>query len=206
MKRWMLLFLVSAAALLAGCAGPRIVDSDVTTYSTLTSLPAAATATFRFERLPSQQLGGEPQGQLEGLATAALNKVGLRRDDVTPRYSVLIGLRIQRFERGPWDDPFWPGWGFGPGFGGPDYVVNRRGQVIFLPTYPRMPGMPWYEREVSLLMRDLSTNQVVYETRAQHDGRWHDTVAVLPAMFDAALQGFPTPPQGTRRVNIEIAR
>jgi len=27
---------------------------------------------------------------------------------------------------------------------------------------------------------------------------------VLPVMFQAALQGFPNPPQGLRRVNIEI--
>jgi hypothetical protein len=28
----------------------------------------------------------------------------------------------------------------------------------------------------------------------------------LPAMLAAALQGFPVPPAGTRRVNIEIPR
>jgi hypothetical protein len=47
---------------------------------------------------------------------------------------------------------------------------------------------------------------VLYETRATHDGIWADARAVLPAMLAAALQGFPVPPAGTRRVNIEIPR
>jgi hypothetical protein len=29
---------------------------------------------------------------------------------------------------------------------------------------------------------------------------------VLPAMFDAAMQGFPTPPAGPRRVDIQVGR
>jgi hypothetical protein len=29
---------------------------------------------------------------------------------------------------------------------------------------------------------------------------------VLPAMLDSALRGFPQPPPGTRRINVEIPR
>jgi hypothetical protein len=57
-----------------------------------------------------------------------------------------------------------------------------------------------------MLMRELSSGQVVFETRAVHDGVWSDTLAVLPAMLNAALQGFPQPPPGTRRINVEIPR
>ena len=60
--------------------------------------------------------------------------------------------------------------------------------------------------EASLVIRRLIDNQVVFETRAKHDGRWSDDEAVLPAMFQAALQGFPNPPRGLRRVTIEIPR
>jgi hypothetical protein len=70
----------------------------------------------------------------------------------------------------------------------------------------RFPEAPWFKRELTILMRDLSTGQVMYETRALHDGVWSDTLAVLPAMLDAALTGFPQPPPGTRRINIEIPR
>jgi hypothetical protein len=63
-----------------------------------------------------------------------------------------------------------------------------------------------YRREVSVLMRDLHTGLVVYETRATSDVPWADTDNVLPAMFEAALQEFPHPPAGARKVGIEIPR
>ena len=66
--------------------------------------------------------------------------------------------------------------------------------------------MPYYQRSVSLVVRDGQTGRVAYETRAAHDGRWHDSPAVWRAMIDAALQGFPAPPTGNRTVNIDIPR
>jgi len=45
---------------------------------------------------------------------------------------------------------------------------------------------------------------VVFESRASHDGPWSDCAAIVPAMLDAALQGFPNLPPGQRHVNIEI--
>ncbi|NJM43326.1 MAG: hypothetical protein HC858_03945 [Brachymonas sp.] len=66
--------------------------------------------------------------------------------------------------------------------------------------------LPWYVREVMVLIRDTSSNAIVYETRAKHEGRWADDDLVLPAMVKAALQGFPKPPEGVRNVNIEIPR
>ena len=65
---------------------------------------------------------------------------------------------------------------------------------------------PIYLREVSLVVRDARSHAVLYETWAAHDGIWADARAVVPAMLAAALQGFPVPPAGTRRVNIEIPR
>ncbi len=55
-------------------------------------------------------------------------------------------------------------------------------------------------------MRDIASGQVVYETRAYSDGTWMPPEVVLSAMLDAALQGFPVPPAGPRRVDIEIKR
>jgi len=57
---------------------------------------------------------------------------------------------------------------------------------------------------VSIVLRDIGSNRVVYETRARNDGPYNASAAILPVMFDAALQGFPNPPQGERRVNIEL--
>jgi hypothetical protein len=64
---------------------------------------------------------------------------------------------------------------------------------------------PWYEREVSIVLREAGSNRVVYETRARNDGPYSSSAAILPVMFEAALQGFPNPPQGERRVNIELS-
>ena len=45
----------------------------------------------------------------------------------------------------------------------------------------------------------------VYESRAISDGPYFESAKVFPAMFTAALQGFPNPPQGPRKVNIQIS-
>jgi Domain of unknown function (DUF4136) len=194
-------YLIASLALasLSACSGLSLVDSEVSAFSTLSALPA--NATYRFERLPSQQSVGERQAKLEGVAQAALAKAGLQRAPDTAQavpYTVQIGARTQRFDRAPWGD-------FAMGLPGRDYVVTGNGQVIYMPPFPRA-DLPYYQRELSLLLREVATGKVVFEAHAKHDGRWADGDAVLPAMFDAALQGFPVPPAGPRRVNIEIAR
>jgi hypothetical protein len=62
----------------------------------------------------------------------------------------------------------------------------------------------WYGREVSIVLRELPSNRVVYETHARNDGPYTASDRVLPVMFRAALADFPNPPAGERRVNIEI--
>ena len=79
------------------------------------------------------------------------------------------------------------------------------GASLFLPGSGF--GEPrYYWRQVSLLIRDLRSAQVVYETHAEHDGPWADSETIFPAMLDAALKDFPNPPPGLRRINIEIPR
>jgi hypothetical protein len=65
---------------------------------------------------------------------------------------------------------------------------------------------PYYQRKVSLLVRQADSGQVVYETHAAHDGRWNSSHELWCAMLDAALQGLPTPPAGARQVNIDLPR
>ena len=187
-----------AAALLSGCATGYLLDNDVQSFSGLQGLPP--NPTYRFERLPSQ--AGQPaQNQLEALADPALFKAGFRRDDASPRYSVQVSARVQR-TLSPWADPWdYPGWGWG-GFG-----YGRRASLGlgfgWGGPFPRME-QPWFHREVGVVVRETGTNKVVYESHANNDGPWIDSNTVLSAMFDAALQGFPNPPQGPRRVNIQL--
>ena len=199
-RRWAaLLALATLAALLAGCAGMRIVDTEVRAFSA--NQGVALPASYRFERLPSQQANGDLQDRLEAIAQAALAQVGMRRDDAAARYSVLIELQIARDPRAPWDDP--PFWG---GFYHRDMVLLPSGAVVHVPMVAMQVDMPYYRREVHLLVRRLSDGMPVFESRANHDGRWRDDDAVLPAMFEAALSGFPNPPAGLRRIDIEIPR
>lgn len=191
------------ALLLSGCAAMNQLGSDVQTQSSLKSLPVAG---YRFERLPSQQAPELAQNQsaLEAMAQKALALVGLKRDDAKPGYSVLVGARVQRDQRvSMWDDPFY-GNRFNVGFTNVRGRSGIRGGVYFGGGgfYPRYD--PTLHREVSVVMRDLSTGQVVYESQAFNDSLWADSNAVFPLMFEAAVSGFPTPPSGRRMVNINV--
>lgn len=191
---------LAAALLLAGCAGPYTLDNTVRSFSQIASLPAPAT--YRFERLPSQH--GPQHAQLEALADAALNAAGLRRDDASPRYAVQVNARAERMVSpfavahfaDPWDRY---GWGFGHAWGWHRHWGFGLGH--------RLPMEPsWYHREVDVIVRDLrNDNRVVYESRAVNEGPYVDAAKVLPAMFTAAMQGFPNPPPGPRQVAVQVA-
>lgn len=185
--------LAASALALAGCAAGWLLESDVTSFS---SGPLPANPTYRFDRFPSQQAYPVEQGRLEQLADTALFKAGLRRDDAAPRYTVQVSACVQR-TLSPWADPWggWGGGGVGFYFGG--------GPFGWSSPFPRFEN-PYYEREVSVVLRELPSNKVVYETRAQSQGPWTDNTAVLPVLFEAALQGFPNPPPGPRRVNVRV--
>ena len=191
--RWITLPLLCAALWLTGCASTRLVDSDVQSFSQLAGAPARAT--YSFERLPSQQAQGAQQSAVEEQARLALAKVGLRQDSAAPFYRVQAHARID-LQAYPdyWDGPGW-GWG---GLG--------VGRGFYGGLSMRFPPPTLYRREVGLILREAATGNVVYETRAVHEGVWTDNPAVFAAMFDAALSGFPTPPTGPRRIVLEIPR
>ncbi len=191
--RWITLPLLCAALWLTGCASTRLVDSDVQSFSQLAGAPARAT--YSFERLPSQQAQGAQQSAVEEQARLALAKVGLRQDSAAPFYRVQAHARTDLLAYPDyWDGPGW-GWG---GWGG--------GRGFYGGLSMRFPPPTLYRREVGLILREAASGTVVYETRAVHEGVWTDNPAVFAAMFDAALNGFPTPPTGPRRIVLEIPR
>ena len=200
MKRLATLLTFALAALLTGCAGMRVVDSQVLAVANVPPGVQLQGAKYRFERLPSQ--AGNPEaGLAEQQAEQALAAVGLVRDDAAAQLSVLVGFQGTQYLADPWGYPY-PGtygsisigrgvpWGSGVGFG----------------MGMRFPPPTQYRREVSLILRDLKSGQVVYETRASHDGPWSDSTTIFATLFKAALAHFPTPPAGPQRVNIEIPR
>ncbi len=184
------------ALLLAGCSSlPYTLENDVQTFSGLSTVP---TGSYRFERLPSQQVD-PAQSRVEAQAEGALARAGLRRDDSRAVYSVQAWARVQRMAN-PWRDPGrlsgWGGLGWGRGY-------HSVGIGIGFPLWG--PGeVPWYQREVGLVMREIATGHVVYESYASNDGHWLEPQVVTSAMFDAALAGFPAPAAGPRRVTLQI--
>ena len=189
-----------AVVALSGCATGYLLDNQVQSYSHLAAVPARPT--YRFDRLPSQQAADPMQTSLETLADPALHQAGLRRDDAAPLYSVQVAARAAR-TLSPYADP----WDYGFGFGGWGLSGGHRGVGIGIgiggPLFPRME-QPWFHREVSVIVRELASNRVVYESHATNAGPWLDNRAIFTRMFEAAMNGFPNPPQGPRRVDIHV--
>jgi hypothetical protein len=195
MRRFVACLVAAVAALtLSGCATGYLLDNQVQTFSHLAAVPVPAT--YRFERLPSQQTADPAQTHLEVAADTALHRAGFRRDDANPRYSVQVSARIQRV-LSPYADPWMSSFGWGFGYAGRGVGVGFGGAMPYMES-------PWFQREVSVIVRELATSRVVYESRAHNSGPWLDNTVVIPAMFDAALQGFPNPPPGPRRVDMQI--
>lgn len=193
---------------LAGCATTYRLDSQVSSFSSLPGMPVAG---YRFERMPLQQADPN-QPRVEALAEAALARAGLRRDDAAPVYGLQAWAVVQRVAD-PWGgpavyDPWWRpygGWGqLGVASGG--RVGVGIGIGVPLGGGYGGYGRTWLRREVGLVMRDLASGQVVYQTQAVNDGPWLDPDRTLGTLFDAALQGFPRPPAGPRQVDIQMPR
>lgn len=188
---------LAASALLGGCAVPRMIDSTVSSYTG--QAPARSNASFEFERLPSQTQSPR-QDAIEALATEALRKVGLvpaRSPDasgqaVGAHYKVQVSVHISQIA-----NPAAPRprssllWGLG------DMQPIGSGTVLLLEP-------PWYRHAVQLVLRDSQSSQVAYETTAVFDGPWSDSTRLLPAIMDAALQGYPQAGGGARKVVVEL--
>lgn len=202
---------------LSGCASVYLVDNQVQSFARWTDTAAPtphpagvpqAPQTYRFERLPSQSAGpgAAEQDALENLTRVALAKVGWSPHD-TPAaapWTVQVSAGTLQLPRAPWEDPWENQWG-GLGFPGRDHAVTASGHIIWSPMFMRV-DMPYYQREVSLVVRHAASARVVYESRATHESRWQGTPQLWGALLDAALRDFPAPPAGVRQVNIEVPR
>jgi hypothetical protein len=185
---------------LGGCATPRMIDSDVLSFTA--AVPAVRPALVRFERLPSQG-DSAAQDHLEALAVQALAKVGLTPAPLvsgaisgtagaapSARYAVQVSAQVSALQ-----SPY------GGASGGAAWWRrgDRRWSGFGLDLQPS-----WYRHAVRLLLRDSNSGQVVYETTASFDGPWSDSGNLMPVILDAALQGYPNPPAGPRKVVIEL--
>jgi Domain of unknown function (DUF4136) len=196
--------LLALVVTLTGCATPRSLDSDVSTYS---QWPAdRKPSTYAFERLPSQQVRAEEQQVLEDAARAAIEAAGFTpaADAAMADVSVQLGARISSGARWPYDNPIWwqgslglthrrGAFGYSIGFGGPGLGFRWAAPLS-------------YDREVAVLMRDRPSGQALFEARASNNSNSAAFNSVLPAMFAAALKDFPSGGVNPRRVTVDIAK
>lgn len=198
------IFSVAVMALfMVGCSTTRVLENEVTAFYNWNAAPPTPGTAYRFERLPSQQVIGAQQDYVEERARTALAKVGMQMNPATARYSVQVRVSTQVIERLPYDGAGYDGFGFAtPGV----FLGGGSQGAAFGMSFPMRFSEPYYRRELTLLMSDLGTHQVVYETRALSDGVQGETLSVLSAMLDAALRGFPQPPPGSYRINVQIPR
>ena len=207
-----------AMVALSGCSSLHVLDTEVSTFS---RWPAGrAPATYAFERLPSQQANPQAAAVLEDSARRAVEAAGFvpAAEGAVPDVSVQIGARITATDASPFDDPYW----YGPGWGGyyRGFAYGRYGRPYWGPSwgpygwgpYGRYgawgygySAFPYYEREVAVLIRDKKSGEPLYEARANSDGTSSATLSLLPAMFSAALHGFPRgAPENPHRVRIDL--
>ena len=192
-----------AAGWLSGCASVYLVDNQVQSFARWSeaapSVPAAP-QTYQFERLPSQAGGDSGQATLERLSTEALAAVGWTPapEGGAAPWRVQVSASTQTLPRAPWESPPSP-------WRRANRVITADGWVLFMPGFMEIE-LPYYQRKVSLVIRDAASGRVVYETQAAHDGRWGGSEPLWGAMLNAALQGFPQAPDGPRQVNIEVPR
>ncbi len=188
--------LAAAAALLTACGTLNSVDSEVSTYSQWPT--DRKPGSYAFERLPSQQARDQEQSSLESQARVALTAAGFRevKDLKEADVTVQVGARVSRYDRAPFDDPWW--WR-GGGFYGPRYGYAR---PFWGPGF--MYDNPRFDREVAVLIRDRSSNQPLYEARASSDGLSSGSGPVISAMFQAALKDFPQTGINPRRVSVQL--
>lgn len=188
------LLLICLPLLLGACASTRVIDSEVRSFAgTVAPQPQAS---FRFDRLPSQQ-SNDPQAQafqeqLETMAIGALAAIGLTPDEQGPKYLAQVHASVELVARAP----VFPSLGLGGfwGFHRPPYGVGM--------SYYMEP--PWSRYGVHILLRDAASREVVFESSAQHVGPWSDTANVLPAVLRAALRDYPNAtPQG-RTLRVEV--
>lgn len=189
------LALFAAAVLLTGCATVSTVESDVQSFAT-TPTPVQA-GTFRFERLPSQEQDAAQAASLESMAQAALVKAGFSRVETGARYSIQIGAGTAETVSA-FPEPFFGRSTWSP-FGRPRIWHGRH-----------FYGSPWlldretYVTRVRLEIRELGSGKLVYESTATNEENWFNPARVLPALFEAALADFPSPPKGVRKVVVKL--
>lgn len=188
------LLLATGLLALAGCASFKTIHPEVRSFG---NWPAGRSGgSYVFERLPSQQQPLSRAAEWEALAAPALAKAGLKPAASAAQADVIVslGVRVSVSDDDPWADPLWYRWN------APLYAwrfgLPPRSHPLFIERR--------YEREVGILLRDRASGQPLYEARASHDGATRGDDALMAALFEAALNGFPQAQPQPRQVPVTL--
>lgn len=185
--------MLAGASLLAGCAGLRTINAEVSSFGTW---PAGRTpGTYAFERLPSQQARAHDQAAIEAAAAPALAAAGFKPAAVEAADVLVQVAASTRVRPSPFADYYGPrgrwGWGLGGMWGGPGWGFG----MSYEP--------PWTELQVDLLIRDRRSHAALYESHAS----WETAGGVgglMGPLFEAALKDFPGPAVSPRTVTVVV--
>ena len=192
-SRWMALAsLALATVVLTGCATSRNIDSEVRSFGG--STPIAAGATYRFERLPSQD--PKVQEPLEAAAQKALGAKGLVRTDTKASYSVQVRLDVEILT-----PDLMTRWAHSPF---PDRIVLAPDGSLWRQVRRPMMDPQWYRRTMQVVVRDLANGNIAYDTRAMHDGPWSDTPNLVAPLLEAALSDFPNSESKPKTITVVL--
>lgn len=203
-----LLVLAAAVLSLPGCAGVRAIDSTVQSHSAWTATTTVAGQSYRFERLPLSGANAAGQANLERWTTRELSRFGLlplASDGGGPRYTVLVSAEVDRYDSLPPGGGAGPSWRFGIGVGGGSDDGGWGASPFIGAGFDNyLAPTPRYRRAFEIVLRNAANGEVVYQSRAFNDSGWWDDTTVLPALVQAALEGFPKPPAASRVVRIPL--
>ncbi len=187
-----LLALGVATGVLTGCATSRHVDSEVRSFAG--PAPVAAAASYRFERLPSQT--AKTQEPLEAAAQKVLTAKGLVLDEAKARYSVQLRLEADALAPDYWHGAFGP-----PLF---DRILVAPNGTLWREVRRPILDSTKVRHMVQVVVRDLGTGSVAFETRAVHESPWSDTLNLIPPLVEAAFADFPQGQPTAKRVVVVV--
>ena len=203
------LVLALLVTVLAACATPRVIRSDVTSYENW-SVTATGPKTFRFERTPEQADSLEHK-VYEDLVREQMLGLGFTESE-PGRYTVTLGYSITGREvtvrETDWiDEPRMP-W-YGP------IARTPSGRIIYGWGYD--PLWPWasrpitrettrqvWRRELHVDIREPAAGLKVYEGKVVSEGSTDQLNPVMPYLVRALFSQFPGGNGQTRRVDLPI--
>lgn len=200
-----LLALGLGALLLAGCASPKYVVSDVTAYAE----PGGPRPGSTFAVVPVDDVQRESLAfkQAAGYLAARLSAAGLTAHTGTDSAPDLIATLVYSVDgpSGDTESRFSAGVGFGY-YRDPFYGY---GHSPFGPDYRDMKTYQAYVRRVEVSLYDGATYgtdnaRKLYEVQGMSEGRGGQVEPVLPYILEGMLQNFPAGQGKPQRVRVEV--